>query len=79
MVLTANNERAPIPARNLPLITASLNIGWERITERLPWAHSRLMASNPKDKPMMGPNRNIKYMKENPDPKYPENMFMKTP
>ena len=66
IVLTANSERAAVPASILPLITESLYIGWERSVERLPLVLSLFMASKPKAKPMIGPKKTISDMKEKP-------------
>ena len=42
------------PAKNLPLITASLKMGWDRRRPKVPLFFSSFMASKPRAMPIIG-------------------------
>jgi hypothetical protein len=75
-VLTTISDNAANPARNFPLITASLKIGWESSTDSEPLERSLQIASKPSASPIMGPKSIMKYVNGMP-PEPPEKIAVK--
>jgi len=56
------------PARNLPFMMESRNMGWETNLLIVPVLISRLMESKPSTNPMRGPKKATNCARENPVP-----------